>query len=97
MNRPVVIAGLKPQKPIEHAPNKPGWDCLQCEQPWPCAPAKVTLSELYQGEAQGLAMSLAGYYYDAANDLPGTPREELYQRIVAWSRPTCSKIRFARR
>lgn len=69
-----------------HQPARPGWDCRCCDEPWPCAPAKVRLGEAYAGDQQGLAVYMAGLYGAAVDELPGIPSGLLYARLVSWTR-----------
>ena len=47
----------------EHVAARPTWDCLVCEQPWPCAIAKVELSEQYTPTS--LNLFLASCWFEA--------------------------------
>lgn len=69
-----------------HQPDRPGWDCRSCEQPWPCAPAKVRLGEAYAGDRPGLAVYMAGLYDQALAELQLWPASDVFARFVAWTR-----------
>lgn len=69
-----------------HEPARPSWDCLRCEQPWPCPPARVQLSEAYSGNRIGLGMYLAGLYAAALAERPGDRPADLHERFVGWVR-----------
>jgi hypothetical protein len=70
----------------EHMPQRPGWDCLACGQPWPCAPAKVQLGEEYQGQGSGLMLYLHLQLNEAIKEHDWDGAENLYDRIVGWAR-----------
>lgn len=53
----------------EHPPLRPLWLCRTCGQPWPCGPAKLGLVAEYQDSLVSLCLYLAGYLYDAIDDL----------------------------
>lgn len=70
----------------DHQPDRPGWDCRCCEQPWPCAPAKVRLGEAYAGDRLGLAIYMGGLYDQALAELQLSPAPDVFARFVAWTR-----------
>ena len=75
----------------EHMPGRPGWDCLTCGEPWPCAPAKVHLSEEYRGAHSSLMVYLhlqLKEVVDAAAKAHDWGKvDDLYDRFVGWTRP----------
>lgn len=73
----------------DHVPTRPSWDCLQCDQPWPCASAKVQLVEEYLGIPTSLGLYLAMALHDAiddAVDCTGIKVGELFDRFLGWDR-----------
>ena len=69
-----------------HQPDRPGWDCRSCGQPWPCPPARVRLGEAYGRDRVGLGMYLGGLLFVAAAEIPAATPQELFERFVAWTR-----------
>lgn len=72
----------------EHRGQRPDWDCRVCGQPWPCATAKVELSEQYQKFPHGLAVSLGSFLREAIDDCSaghGGPPAGLYDRFLGWA------------
>lgn len=70
-----------------HQPRRPTWQCGRCGQPWPCSPARVELSEAYDGDRVGMAVYMAIQLYEAAAEAASVTSEDLYERFVAWTRP----------
>ena len=69
---------------MRHLPQRPSWDCRVCGRPWPCPPAREYLTDR-MGQTYRLQY-LAGFYADAAGDLPDVPLVDLWQRFLAWAR-----------
>jgi hypothetical protein len=73
----------------EHTAERPDWTCRACGDPWPCAPAKVELTEDYRRFPSSLVVYLAAHLTDAIDDLAagrgGIP-PDLYDRFVGWAR-----------
>ncbi|MEW2382309.1 hypothetical protein AB0873_09485 [Micromonospora sp. NPDC047707] len=69
-----------------HQPSRPGWDCMGCGQAWPCAPAKVRLTEAYGPDRAGLTVYMGALYAQALDELRLFPAWELYGRFVVWAR-----------
>lgn len=71
----------------EHVGGRPSWDCLACDHPWPCAAAKVELSEEYASDPGALALYLRSCLLAAIDDWAagtgGSP-SELYDRFLGW-------------
>ena len=68
----------------EHIADRPSWTCRACGKPWPCDPARAQLvAEMGQTE---LAMYAWATLEDAAQDLPGVPVAEAFDRFLAWTR-----------
>lgn len=69
---------------IEHTAARPSWDCLACDQTWPCDPAREALrSEM---DRVGLAIHMWERLDEAVFDLPPTPPAELFERFLKWTR-----------
>jgi hypothetical protein len=69
-----------------HQPDRPGWDCRACGQPWPCSPARVQLGDAYGPDRAGLAIYMASLLDRAVVELPRPTPLELFERFVAWTR-----------
>jgi hypothetical protein len=66
-----------------HTPARPSWDCLACDRPWPCDPARETLrSEL---DLVQLAIYMWGQLDEAVTELPTCPPSELFERFLKWT------------
>lgn len=72
----------------DHTPNRPGWDCARCGEPWPCAPAKRALAGDRGGSRTALTLSLADPFLAALADLRHLPPGDVYRRVVGWARTT---------
>ncbi|MET8089474.1 hypothetical protein [Micromonospora sp. NPDC005220] len=72
----------------QHLPRRPEWICGSCEQdtPWPCAPARVRLSEAYGRDRIGLSMYLGSLHAVVVTELPTVAAGELFERFVGWAR-----------
>ena len=73
----------------EHLHGRPGWNCLICEQPWPCADAKADLLAEFRAFPSVLTVYLYSQMYDAMGDFTsrGEPTPaDLYERFVSWTR-----------
>lgn len=71
---------------VEHTARRPDWICTGCAADWPCAPAKVNLSEEYGVDRVGLAVHMSIQLHRAAGELPTATAGELYERFVKWTR-----------
>lgn len=67
-----------------HLPERPGWDCLSCGDPWPCHPARDHLTS--QLDRISLAMYAWDCLEEAVGDLPPTPPVDLFDRFIRWTR-----------
>lgn len=74
----------------EHLPQRPTWDCLACEQPWPCDPAREQLVTEFQHMRYSLTAYMAGQYGRALEDLRQSLAADippdLHERFFAWTR-----------
>lgn len=68
-----------------HVVDRCDWRCVLCDQPWPCAPAKVHLGEQYADDRLALVMVMCDYLFDAVVVYLASPRE-LHERFIAWTR-----------
>lgn len=68
----------------EHIAGRPSWDCLACSKPWPCDPARESLTT--DLDRVQLAMFAWASLEEAAGDLPGIPADEAFDRFLAWTR-----------
>jgi hypothetical protein len=69
----------------EHVAERPTWHCTVCGQPWPCAVAKVELTEQYPSANLGLFM--ASCWHEAIENLRDSEERvppDLYQRFLGW-------------
>jgi hypothetical protein len=92
VSRPVAVAVST--EPPPHLAVRPLWLCRACAAPWPCGPARRHLRREYAPDRVGLSVYLAGVLYEATADLLAlgtevTPKE-LFERFLAWTRPTVS-------
>ena len=71
-----------------HLHERPGWDCLDCGEPWPCVSARVGLLDEYRAFPSLLRVYLSAQMYDALDDLMalGEPPADLYDRFLGWAR-----------
>lgn len=79
----------------DHLPHPPDWVCTGCGRDWPCDPAREALASEFGTDAGTLnagAVSLGAlmsmHLSIAIGDLDRVPAAELYQRFIAWTRPT---------
>lgn len=72
-----------------HLPRRPGWDCVVCQEPWPCAPAKADLLDEYGAERTSLVLYLSLQMIEAIDDIAATRKapSDLYLRFIGWARP----------
>ncbi|GLW33296.1 hypothetical protein Areg01_62340 [Actinoplanes regularis] len=93
---------LVPRTP--HQPDRPTWDCVACDEPWPCAPGKVELAEQGAVHRRSLRLYLESCAIDLIDDRVGGHRasgggDGIYDRILGWldSSPLASADRMTRR
>lgn len=74
----------------EHLPHRPTWDCLACERPWPCDPARERLISEFRRHRYSLTAYMAGHYGSALNDMAGPSAADippdLHERFFSWTR-----------
>ena len=79
-----------------HFGNRPSWDCLACNQPWPCAHAKNELLSEFRHYPSCLTVYMSSYMCEAMNDLTAhgeAPPPDLHERFLAWVRPSVPDLR----
>ncbi len=72
-----------------HLPCRPNWDCLHCQQPWPCPPAKAKMAEEFADNSTSLVLYLSGQMADAVDDYLTTKQPvppDLYDRFLDWNK-----------
>jgi hypothetical protein len=69
---------------IEHNPERPGWRCRACGEPWPCPARRSSYLAEFAGNPVGLTMLMAGWLAEAARDLGDEPARVLYARMLGW-------------
>lgn len=65
-----------------HIETRPSWDCLACDKPWPCDPAREAL--VLELSATSLRIHMWIRLEVAAEDLPASPAGELFDRFLRW-------------
>jgi len=83
-NEPRTVA-IEPR--TWHRAERPGWDCVICHLPWPCAPAKVELAEEFTADRLSGAIYLAMSLHDAIGDSfhrAGPEPADLWNRFLGW-------------
>ncbi|WP_326561464.1 hypothetical protein [Micromonospora sp. NBC_01796] len=76
-----------------HVPLRPIWCCRVCAQPWPCADARLDLTQSFRHQHVALTIYLATQFVDAVSDLnvfdpalgPPPDTQALYQRMLGWA------------
>ncbi|GGL97343.1 MULTISPECIES: hypothetical protein [Micromonospora] len=75
-----------------HLPLRPLWLCRSCAAPWPCATARLTLSQEYASDRTALIVYLSLLLHEADEQLytldpAGAPDpRHLFDRFVGWAR-----------
>jgi hypothetical protein len=68
-----------------HQPDRGTYDCVACEKPWPCHPAREHLLGSAPNVAQ-LSMRLWTELEQAAGPLRHEPPAVLFDRFLKWAR-----------
>ncbi|GIE77546.1 hypothetical protein Aph02nite_34960 [Actinoplanes philippinensis] len=71
------------QSDAEHVCERPSWECRACGDPWPCAPARASLSD--GADRVMLTMYMWGHLDRAMTELPPGPPTELFDRFLRWT------------
>ena len=66
-----------------HTPYRSSWDCLACERPWPCDPAREELRADH--DRVQLAIYMWNRLEEAVTELPPSPAAELFERFIEWT------------
>jgi hypothetical protein len=77
----------------EHLAERPSWYCRVCEQPWPCAVAKVDLAEQFARRPTELTLYMSANMYEAIEDMRAASRGSpagLSERFLHWVGPLVS-------
>jgi hypothetical protein len=85
----IAVAVLMLVPRTEHDADRPSWQCRVCDQPWPCANAKIDLVEQYHRSRMMLTLFMSSCMAEAIDDLrwgSGSPAG-LYDRFLGWVRP----------
>lgn len=77
----------------EHTPERPGWVCRHCWEPWPCAPRRELLREEAMTDSTSTILYLANQYWFAIEDsiefpVSGPSPLNLRTRFIGWLLPT---------
>lgn len=70
-----------------HRADRPSWDCVICNLPWPCAPAKVELAEEFLEDSTSGTIYLTMSMHCAIGDSfyrAGPEPAELWNRFLGW-------------
>ena len=81
---------MMPVPRTEHIAQRPSWDCRVCEQPWPCAVAKVDLAEQFAHRPTRLKIYMRSNMYEAIEDMRAGTRGSpagLSERFLLWVGP----------
>ena len=76
-------AAARGRSGAEHVCEGPSWPCRACGQPWPCAPARVSLAA--GADRVMLAMYMWGHLDRATTELPPQPPAAMYDRFLSWT------------
>jgi hypothetical protein len=68
-----------------HQPDQATYDCVACEKPWPCDPARTHLLGNSRDAVQ-LSMRLWTELEHAAGPLRNEPPSALFDRFLKWAR-----------
>jgi hypothetical protein len=68
-----------------HQPERPGWTCAACGEPWPCPDRRASMmAGTWTAVLRGLTM--ARYFPDALADRPPVEAGALWRRMFLWIR-----------
>ncbi|GLY06126.1 MULTISPECIES: hypothetical protein [Actinoplanes] len=67
---------------VEHMAERPSWDCRECGQSWPCAPARDDLAG--SDDRIWLAMYMSGNLDQAMGDLVPASPAVMFDRFLGW-------------
>ncbi|MFY1693208.1 flavin reductase [Plantactinospora sp. WMMB782] len=66
-----------------HSPTST-YRCQTCQDPWPCAPARLALLIGFKGDRVGLLMYLAAHLTRALRALPDTHPAQVVGQLLHW-------------
>ncbi|MEO3927360.1 hypothetical protein ABGB07_26340 [Micromonosporaceae bacterium B7E4] len=66
-----------------HVPTQT-YDCRECEHPWPCPQARLSLLVGFEGDRIGLMMYLGAHLARAMQELPDTHPALIVGQILHW-------------
>jgi hypothetical protein len=66
-----------------HSPAR-SYRCQTCQDPWPCAPARLALLVGFRGDRVGLMMYLASHLARAMQALPDTHPALIAGQLLYW-------------
>ncbi|MDI6101510.1 hypothetical protein QLQ12_23100 [Actinoplanes sp. NEAU-A12] len=67
----------------EHVCERPSWQCRVCGRPWPCEPARASLSD--GADRVLLTIYMWGHLDRAMTELPPGPPMEMFDRFLRWT------------
>lgn len=67
-----------------HLPWPPGWDCRECQRPWPCRRRREELLIEYATHPTTVAVVQTGHLLAALDDLAELEPHLAYRRFVGW-------------
>ena len=84
----VTRARPMPERPGEHLPDRPFWDCRKCGQTWPYDNAKTDLLVEYLANPSALQIYLALLKWEGFDDYAafGSLPADLADRFSGWAR-----------
>jgi hypothetical protein len=84
----IIKAQPMPERPGEHIPERPSWDCAKCGQTWPCANAKSDFSLEHLTAPSAVLVRPSLYMWEAFDDFAayGQVPPDLRDRFVGWVR-----------
>lgn len=71
---------------IAHAPHRPDWRCIECDEVWPCTPAKVLPSGERLDDPASLTIYMSGQVElaQAVSDYRWGRVDDPFDRFVGW-------------
>ena len=66
-----------------HTPQRPTWNCLACEKPWPCDQARADLKADH--DRTQAAIYMWQQLEEAVHDLPPAPAAQIFERFIKWT------------
>lgn len=66
-----------------HEARRPVWLCEVCDEPWPCAEARVELAKVHSRTI--VTVLMWAYFLMAAEDMPTMPAKPLHDQFIRWT------------